>query len=104
MWLTSFVPSRAHYVSYIFLKSEFHLHDGLPLDKPVLRTYSSKLIDGDVSHLIYIPLDDTLNNKSPSLSTTIIIFLMEKVERVQYQAALAITGACQSSSCSKNLR
>ena len=27
--------------------------------------------------------------------------LMEKVERIQYQAALAITGAWQGSSCSK---
>ena len=74
---TSFVPSTAHYVGYIFLNNEFLFHDGLPPEKTVLRKYRSKLIDGDVSLLIYFPLDgfdsshDKLNNnKSPSSSTT----------------------------------
>ena len=39
--VTSFVPSRSHYVGYIFLKNEFLLYDGLPLEKPVLRKYTS---------------------------------------------------------------
>ena len=74
---TSFVPSRAHYIGYIFFNNEFLFYDGLPPEKPVLRKYRSKLIDGDVSLLIYFPLDgfdsshDKLNNnKSPSSSTT----------------------------------
>ena len=40
----------------------------------------------------------------PSLQTQFGVTqsdLMEKVESIQYQAALAVTGAWQSSSCSK---
>ena len=52
------------------------LYDGLPSENPVLKMYSPKLIDGDVSLLIYFPFngfdssDDKMNPLEDDVPTT----------------------------------
>ena len=74
-----------------------HLSNVLPL-KTLDQMYKALVR----SHLDYCDIiyhiAPTIN--PPSLLPT-FISLMEKLERVQYQAALAITGAWQGSNCSK---
>ena len=55
--LTSYVSSRQHYVGYVAIEGGFHFYDGLLSTKPVLKRYDMQRIHGDISLLVYFPLD-----------------------------------------------
>ena len=56
--ITSFVQSRAHYVGYIPCTGGFLFYDGLPPTNPILKRYDMSNIHGDISHLVYFPLEN----------------------------------------------
>ena len=57
--ISSYVASRCHYVGYIRFGDEFLFYDGLPSNKPVLRTHTETMISGDVSLLCYFHIDSS---------------------------------------------
>ena len=68
--VTSFVSSREHYVGYIVENEGFLFYDGLPTDNPFLHKYSKSRIQGDISLLCYLPLDDVNYVQIPSDDVT----------------------------------
>ena len=56
--ITTFVQSRAHYVGYIPYTGGFLFYDGLPPTNPILKTYDMSNIHGDISLLVYFPLEN----------------------------------------------
>ena len=51
--VTSFVPSRKHYVGYIPRKDEYPFYDGLTRHNPVLKKCNMSRIHGDISLLVF---------------------------------------------------
>ena len=51
--VTSFVPSRKHYVGYIPCKDGYIFYDGLPSHNPVLQKCNMSRIHGDISLLVF---------------------------------------------------
>ena len=62
--VTSFVQSRQHYVGYIPINDGYLFYDGLPSESPVLKKYSMSRIHGDISLLVFFPMDNISNNLS----------------------------------------
>ena len=56
--VTSFVKTRGHYVGYIPIKNGFLFYDSLPPDNPVLKKYNMPRIHGDISLIVYFPMDN----------------------------------------------
>ena len=56
--ITAFVQSRAHYVGYIPYTGGFLFCDGLPPTNPILKRCDISNIHGDISLLVYFPLEN----------------------------------------------
>ena len=59
--VTSYVQIRRHYVGYIPNNDVFLFYDGLPSSNPVLKKYSMSRIHGDISLLVYFPVDNLVD-------------------------------------------
>ena len=46
------------YVGYIPCEVSFLFYDGLPSDSPILKRYSISRFHGDISLLLYFPIDN----------------------------------------------
>ena len=70
--ITSSVQSRAHYVGYIPYTGGFLFYDGLPPTNPILKTYDISNIHGDISLLVYFPLEnDSTISKQNEIQCTV---------------------------------
>ena len=59
---TSHVSSRSHYVGYVYLDDgKCLLYDGLPTINPVLRHYPKNVLYGELSLLVYFPVEAGVN-------------------------------------------
>lgn len=69
--ITSYVNQRKHYVGYIVNNENFLFYDGIPSDNPVLKTYSLRDIEGDISLLCFFPCDGKSNELIKPIITSI---------------------------------
>ena len=64
--ITSFVQSHAYYVGYIPYTGGFLFYNGLPPTNPILKRYDMTNIHGDISLLVYFPVenDNTISKQN----------------------------------------
>ena len=65
--ITSFIPSRKHYIGYICLNdNQLLMYDGTPSSNPVLKKNSRNEILGEISLIFYFPLDECNHSENES--------------------------------------